>query len=184
LIETRLGVKGLTLLANLTGYRKAIYRDYKRAINCTTTNNSGSAGSARSRGAYRRDGEDIVTTRGIIEKYFECVNRGDWETWLTLFDDNVVIDEAISGHLEGMQALRESTEGTARVFSKFRNYPEEIVVEGNKAMVVCRIDGITTGGVPLESKGANYYRIENGKIAYMASFHDRKPFIEAFPILE
>lgn len=125
-----------------------------------------------------------MTTREIVEKYFECVNSGDWETWLTLFDDNAVIDEAISGHLEGMQALRESAEGTTRGFSIFRNHPEEIVVEGNKAMVVCRVEGVTAGGAALESRGANYYRIEDGKIAYMASFHDRKPFIEAFPILE
>ena len=121
-----------------------------------------------------------MTTKEIIEKYFACINSRDWETWMTLFDDNVVIDEAISGHMEGIQSVRESAEGIEKGFSMFRNSIEEIVVEGNKGMVVCRIEAVTAGGNSLESTGANFYRIENGKIVYMSSFHDTVPFMKAF----
>ena len=64
-----------------------------------------------------------MTTKEIIEEYFECINSGDWETWLTLFDDNVVFDEAISGHIEGIQSLKESVESTEKEFSMFRVNP-------------------------------------------------------------
>ena len=122
-----------------------------------------------------------MTTKEIIEKYFECINSGDWETWMTLFNDHVVMDEALSGRMEGIQAMRDSVDGIQQQFQKFENHIQEIVVEGDKAMVICRIEAVTTGGTPLESTGANYYKIENGKIVYMASFHDREPFIKAFP---
>ena len=121
-----------------------------------------------------------MTTREIIEKYFECINSGDWETWVTLFDDHVVMDEALSGHTKGVQAVKDSADGIKREFSKFENHIKEIVVEGNKGMVVCRIEAVTAGGVSLESTGANYYQIEGGKIVHMVSFHAKGPFIEAF----
>ena len=121
-----------------------------------------------------------MNTRELIEKYFECINTQDWDTWLTLFDDKVVIDEALSGHMEGLESMRDSAQGIQEQFSKFENRIEEIVVEGNKGMVVCTIEAVTAGGVPIESTGANFYRIENGKIAYMSSFHDSVPFAKAF----
>ena len=121
-----------------------------------------------------------MTTREVIEKYFECINSGDWETWVTLFDDCVVMDEALTGHLEGIQAMKGSADDIKKEFSKFENHIKEIVVEGNKGMVVCRIEAVTTGGASLESTGANYYQIEDGKIVYIASFHDKGPFIKAF----
>lgn len=121
-----------------------------------------------------------MTAREIIEKYFECINRRDWETWVTLFDDHVVVDEALSGHTEGIQAMKDSADGIEAQFSKFENHIQEIVVEGNKGMVVCRIEAITAGGVPLESTGANFYKIKDGKIVYMSTFHDPTPFMKAF----
>jgi ketosteroid isomerase-like protein len=117
-----------------------------------------------------------MTTRELIEKYFECVNNADWDTWFTLFDENIVIDDAISGHMEGMDALKQAAGGISQGFKTFKNYPEEIVVEGNKGMVVCRIDAVAANGATLDSTGANFYKIEDGKIVYMASFHDSAPF--------
>lgn len=121
-----------------------------------------------------------MNTKEIIETYFSCINHQDWQTWLTLFDDQIVVDEALSGHMEGMQAMRDSVTGIQQLFSKFENHIQEIVVEGERGMVVCRIEAVTTGGAVIESVGANFYRIANEKITYMASFHDRTPFTQAF----
>lgn len=121
-----------------------------------------------------------MTTREIIDKYFETVNARNWDEWITLFAEDIVFDDAISGRISGLAEMKKSVEGTDGAFESFSNNPEEIVTEGDKGMVVCRIEGKTRTGRSLSSPGANFYRIENGKIAYMSSFHDPSPFIKAF----
>jgi ketosteroid isomerase-like protein len=121
-----------------------------------------------------------TTTRQIVQQYFDCVNRADWDGWLAVFTPDAVMEDALSAPIQGTDALRGSAEGIKQAFKKFTNTIVEIVVEGDKAMVVCRIDAVTAAGVPLESTGANFYRIRDGKIAFMSSYHDPTPFHKAF----
>lgn len=90
------------------------------------------------------------------------------------------MEDALSLRLQGVAALRGSADGIKQGFKRFTNQIVEMVVEGDKALVVCRIEAETAAGVPLESTGANFYRIRDGKIAYMSSYHDPTPFIKAF----
>lgn len=117
-----------------------------------------------------------MTTKKVIEKYYEFANAGDWDSYLALFDDNIVIDEQLAGHLEGIETLRNSISGLEKGYSRFKNLPKSIVVDGNQACVVSHIDAANASGVPIEVEAANYFRLRNGKIAYMSNFHDTRPF--------
>lgn len=117
-----------------------------------------------------------MNTREIIDKYYSSVNAGDWDTWLTLFDDNVIIDEQLAGHVEGIGILRGAIGGMKKGYSKFQNVPKHTVVEGDTAVVVSHISAANAAGVPIEANVANYFEIKNGKITYMANFHDSVPF--------
>ena len=117
-----------------------------------------------------------MTTRETIETYYASVNRGDWDTWLTLFTDGVVIDEQLAGHVEGIEILRGAIDGMKQGYSKFQNVPKHIVVDGDEAVCVSHISAANAAGVPIEAEVANYFRLEGGKIAYMANFHDTRPF--------
>jgi ketosteroid isomerase-like protein len=117
-----------------------------------------------------------VDTKEVINEYYDSVNSGNWDRWLTLFDDNVVIDEQLAGHVEGIGILRGAIDGLKQGYSKFFNRPMHIVVEGDQACVVSEIDAANAAGVPINAKVANYFRVENGKIVYMANFHDTVPF--------
>jgi ketosteroid isomerase-like protein len=117
-----------------------------------------------------------MNTRDVIEMYYDSVNRGDWDTWLTLFKDDVAIDEQLAGHVEGVEILRGAIDVMQRGYSKFQNVPRHIVVEGEQAAVVSHISAANASREPIEADVANYFRLEDGKIAYMANFHDSVPF--------
>ena len=117
-----------------------------------------------------------MTTRSVVDAYYDTVNSGDWDTWLTLFTETVVVDEQLAGHVEGIGVLRDSVGGLKRGYSRFQNVPVHIVVSGDEACVVSHISAANASGVPIEANVANYFRLDGGKIAYMANFHDTVPF--------
>lgn len=115
-----------------------------------------------------------MDTREVVTKYFEFVNNGQWDNYLDLFDNNVVMDEQLMGHIEGIEHLRQGIQALKNA-PKFQNHPLEIVVDGDKAMAVWHIEALGPAG-PIDAKGANFYRIQNGKITYFSNFHDTVPF--------
>ncbi len=117
-----------------------------------------------------------MTTREIIDKYYASVNAGDWDTWLTLFDPKVVVDEQLAGHVEGVEVLAGAVDVMKKGYQKFFNRPEHVVIDGNEATVVSRIEAANATGEPINARVTNYFRVENGKIVYMANFHDSVPF--------
>lgn len=118
-----------------------------------------------------------MDTREIINTYYRCVNSGDWDTWLTLFADDAVVEDQIAGRAQGINALRGAVDAIKRGYSKFLMHPLHIVVEGGQAAVIWHCEAANASGVPIDARGANYFQVHpNGKIAYMANFHDTVPF--------
>lgn len=117
-----------------------------------------------------------MSTTEVILKYYANVNAGDWDTWLTLFDENLVMDEQLMGHVEGLGALADVAHSLKTGFKKFLMFPQHVVVEGNEAAVIWRFEAETAKGAAINANGANFFRVANGKISYMSNFHDTKPF--------
>jgi ketosteroid isomerase-like protein len=117
-----------------------------------------------------------MNTKDIINKYYESANAGDWNTWVSLFADNMVMDEQLAGHLEGIETLRGAIGGIETGYSRFQNQPRQMVINGNEACVVSHISAANASGISIEANVANYFRIENNKISYMSNFHDTRPF--------
>jgi ketosteroid isomerase-like protein len=126
----------------------------------------------------------MPTTREIIEKYYETVNAGNWDAWLTLFSDDVVRDEQLAGHFAGIDVLKGAVGAISRGYSKFKMIPVRLVVEGDSACVIWRNDSANAAGVPIayaneparQVIGANYFQVQNGRIVYMRTIHDSVPF--------
>jgi len=116
-----------------------------------------------------------MTTREVIESYFECVNSGRWDDYVELFAENIVMQEQLLGRIEGKADLAKGIEGL-RGNPDFHNYPLEIITEGNIGVALWNIKSPKPNGEMLDLKGANYYTVENNKITYFANFHDTKPF--------
>jgi ketosteroid isomerase-like protein len=125
-----------------------------------------------------------MDVREVIDRYYDCVNRGDWSQWLTLFSDDVVGDEQLAGHFAGIEVLRGAIDAISNGYSRFNMYPQRIVVEGDAACVVWRCDAANAAGTAIaypdnpqrQVIGANYFQVQNGKIVYMRTIHDSLPF--------
>ena len=49
-----------------------------------------------------------MDTRGVVNRYYELANAGDWNPWCDLFKVDTVMDEQLAGHVEGRETLREN----------------------------------------------------------------------------
>ena len=117
-----------------------------------------------------------MDARAVLDRYYELANAGDWDAWCDLFDPEMVMDEQLAGHIEGLAKLRPMMAGMGDAYSKFQNVPAHVLVDGDQAAVVSHISAANRAGEPIEAEVMNYFRIKDGKIAYMANFHDSKPF--------
>jgi ketosteroid isomerase-like protein len=117
-----------------------------------------------------------MTNARIVDRYYETANAGEWDAWCDLFTEDMVMDEQLAGHIEGLATLRPMMAGMGRAYSRFQNVPRHILVAEDEAAVVSHISAANAAGVPIEADVANYFRFRDGKIAYMANFHDSAPF--------
>ncbi len=121
-----------------------------------------------------------MTTEEVVKKYFEAVNAGDWETWLSLFDDNIVLIEPI-GTAEGIETLKQGVEGLKKGYANFQNNLLGMVVQGNEAVAFTQIEATTAGGKPVQAQVANHYTVKNSKIVRQQNYLDSKdlePFLK------
>ena len=70
--------------------------------------------------------------RDVLIAYYRTANAGDWQEWLTLFQEDVVIDEQLAGHVEGLDILRGAIGGMEKGYSRFQNVPKHMVVPGQQ----------------------------------------------------
>jgi ketosteroid isomerase-like protein len=117
-----------------------------------------------------------MDVRDIVTRYYEYANAGEWDAWCDLFAEDQVMDEQLAGHIEGLPTLREMMKGFGGMYASFSNAPRHILVDGDEAAVVSHISAVTPAGAGIEAEVVNYFRLRDGRIAYMANFHDTVPF--------
>ena len=114
--------------------------------------------------------------RDVIERYYEYANAGDWDSWCDLFADDLVMDEQLAGRVEGLATLRSMMAGFPAAYASFANRARHILVDGDEAAVVSHISARTASGQAIEAEVMNYFRVRDGRIAYMSNVHDTVPF--------
>ncbi len=120
--------------------------------------------------------EDQITPRETIGAYYIFANAGEWDRWCDLFTEDMVMDEQLAGHIEKLATLRAMMGGMKTMYAKFQNAPKHILVLGDEGAVVSHISAVSPRGESIEANVMNYFRFRNGKICYMANFHDSAPF--------
>lgn len=117
-----------------------------------------------------------MDTAEVVDRYYQLANRGDWDPWCDLFAPDQTMDEQLAGHIEGRETLREMMKGFPALYASFANTPRFVVVQGEQAAVVSHISALTHSGTSVEAEVCNYFRVVDGRIAYMTNIHDTVPF--------
>lgn len=120
-----------------------------------------------------------ASTHDVITTYYTLANAGDWDAWCDLFAPDLVMDEQLAGRVEGQQTLRQMMAGFPQLYASFANVPEHVVVDGDTAAVISTLTATTPQGAEITARVANYFRLRDGQIAYLANFHDTAPFTAA-----
>ena len=120
----------------------------------------------------------MMSNREIIDNYYLHANAGNWDAWCDLFADDMVMDEQLAGRIEGLATLRPMMAGMGDAYAVFQNVPKEIIVSGDQGAVVSHISARAAKypDEAIEAEVMNFFRFADGKISYMANFHDSVPF--------
>lgn len=118
----------------------------------------------------------MASIRELMTAYYKAGSSGDWSTWASLLDENVVVDEQLAGRLEGIDAMKALSERVQATYDKFQMQPQNMVVEGNEVCTGWTLKAVQADGTEINATGANFCRFENDKIVYMTNFHDTVPF--------
>lgn len=121
-----------------------------------------------------------MNTAETIDKVFYYLNdgftKGNLDSWVELFADDFVMDEQLAGHVEGVEPIKALARGMLNGYSKWIQNPWKVITQGDEAFVFWDIEAITSNGVEINAKGANFYRVKNGKLVYLTNCHDTVPF--------
>ena len=75
----------------------------------------------------------------ILKKYYEYANAGKWDAWCDLFDEDMVMDEQLAGHIEKLATLRPMMAGMGQAYARFQNVARALIVEGDEGAVLSHI---------------------------------------------
>ena len=119
-----------------------------------------------------------MTSKEIIEKYFEYANAGKWDAWCDLFAADAVYEEQLAGHIKGRETLRPMMAGFPQAYKVFYNIPRHFIVEGNQAVAISHItaQAMKYPDEQIEAEATLYLEIKDGEIVFAQNFHDSKPF--------
>jgi len=126
-----------------------------------------------------------MTIREIVDKYYDCANRGAWDECLALISDDFTGDDQLVGHIAGIDVLRKAIDAISGGKGVFLAYPQHTLADGDAACVIWRYEGKNAQGVKIAYPGdadrpvlgATYFQVQSGKITYMRTIHDSVPFV-------
>ena len=121
------------------------------------------------------DGGLGADPRDVLIAYYGTANAGDWRTWLDAVPggrgDRRAARRPRRGPRHPARDDRRDGEGLLEVPERARSTSSS---QGDKAAVVSHISAANAAGEPIEAEVTNYFQFRDGKIAYMANFHDTR----------
>jgi steroid delta-isomerase len=113
--------------------------------------------------------------------YFERVTKGDVEGILSLFADDALLINPMTGEqgIRGKEALRAFYQNLTSSLVDYHAGPTDIIIDGNKLVAPLHLAGKTKDGNPIEMNNLNFWTFENGKFKVLRIYMDTYPYRQA-----
>jgi len=114
--------------------------------------------------------------------YFERVTKGDIEGILSLFADDAVLINPMTGEqgIRGKEALRAFYTNLTSSLVDYHAGPTDIIIDGNKLVAPLHLEGKTRDGAPIVMNNLNLWTFdEQGKFKALRIYMDTYPYRQA-----
>lgn len=114
--------------------------------------------------------------------YFERVTKGDVDGILSLFADDAVIINPMTGEqgIKGKEALRAFYTNLTSSLVDYHAGPTDILIDDNKLVAPLHLEGKTKDGAPIVMNNLNFWTFdEKGKFKVLRIYMDTYPYRQA-----
>jgi steroid delta-isomerase len=114
--------------------------------------------------------------------YFERVTKGDIEGILSLFADDAMLINPMTGEqgVRGKEALRAFYTNLTSSLVDYHAGPTDIIIDGNKLVAPLHLEGKTKDGAPIVMNNLNLWTFdEQGKFRALRIYMDTYPYRQA-----
>jgi len=121
----------------------------------------------------------------LVQRGFEAWERGDLESLVQTFDEDVVTRPIIGPDRLGPQGVLEMAADWVEGLDEFTMKPEEFMDAGDQVVVRVRQEAReASAGLPVEATFWFVYTIREGKAVRFELFRDREQALEAAGVRE
>jgi ketosteroid isomerase-like protein len=126
----------------------------------------------------------------IIRAGFDAFNRGDYESWITVYDEDVefldLAETPDTGSFRGHAGARAWLAKLQEAWGEGFRFEPQTITQGERVVLVdTRASGVGTGsGVPIEMTVYVVMRYRDQKVVWTRAFIDRDDALEAAGLSE
>ena len=124
----------------------------------------------------------------IVRRIIEAVQRGDWDTAMSSYDEAVVLDQSRmpdGGVYQGHAGVREFYGNWFEAWMDFHVEPERMLDSGDHVVDINEVSGTgRSSGVAVRMRTANVWTIRRGKVVRHVGYLEASEALEAAGLSE
>jgi ketosteroid isomerase-like protein len=121
----------------------------------------------------------------IIERFYDCLTRRDWEAMWRDFDPDFVLDTELQGSYRGRDECQAFAEDQISAFESSTAEPVKVFEGGDHVAVFVKIRSQPKGSsAEIEALIGHLFTLRNGLIVRLQTFPQREKALEAAGLSE
>jgi ketosteroid isomerase-like protein len=122
-------------------------------------------------GTYGQSVTDDANRR-IVERYFECLNAGDFEGLRSVFREDASLQAVGARPRNGLDEIVAYFPRIFGAWTEHRDEPTRVLVCGDTVTAEVRFTGTTPSGKSVEFDAVDVIDIEDGRIKRLTNWYD------------